>query len=49
MLLENKLGKAEAAITESTKPQTVEKMQWDVINTPSKAGDGAVVVTWIGQ
>lgn len=49
MLLENKLGKAEAAITESTKPQTVEKMQWDIINTPSKAGDGAVVVTWIGQ
>ncbi|KAI7877456.1 Metallo-hydrolase/oxidoreductase [Lichtheimia hyalospora FSU 10163] len=49
MLFENKLGKAEAAITESSKPQTVEQMQWDIINTPSKAGDDAVVVTWIGH
>ena len=49
MLTEMKISKAEAAITPNDKPRTVEKMNWDLIRDPNKAGANNIVVTWLGQ
>lgn len=49
VLSELQLGKTEAAITAANKPPKVEKLKWEVINDPSKAGENTVVATWLGQ
>ncbi|KAL1936655.1 hypothetical protein VTP01DRAFT_789 [Rhizomucor pusillus] len=49
VLSELQLGKTEAAITAANKPPKVEKLKWEVINDPSKAGENTVVATWLGH